>query len=118
MVLDLPLRRVSQTLDKKSSIPKETKSVDKLSGQFNGNPAGAKVSYPELQIAASMELVDSLEELMKFRGGDVKGKIAYENSLSETGRVSLKTIEPYASGVESTKTLKAMLISAHLSNTL
>lgn len=118
LVVDLPLKRMSQLLTKKISIPNDTKVTDKLTAQYAGTPKGAKISYPELQIAAAMDLDESMIELMKYRGGDVRGKVAYENALSTTGKVSLKQIEGQSSGVQSTKTLKHLLTSAHLQSTL
>jgi hypothetical protein len=57
-------------------------------------------------------------ELMKYRGGDNKGLIAFNSMLSRYGRVNLKSVEPYASGVESTKSLKTFLTSMMLKSTL
>lgn len=118
MVVDLPLRRQAQLLVKKISIPEDNKTVDQLTGQPTGSSKGSKISYPEIQVLAAMSLDNSLLELLKFRGGDVRGFNAMNKMISTTGGVSLDTIERYAGGVESTKTLKSYLISMHLSNTL
>lgn len=118
MVVDLPLRRQAQLLVKKISIPEDNKTVDQLTGQPTGSSKGSKISYPEIQVLAAMSLDNSLLELLKFRGGDIKGFNAMNKMISTTGGVSLDTIERFAGGVESTKTLKAYLTSMHLSNTL
>lgn len=118
MVVDLPLRRQAQLLIKKISIPEDNKTVDGLTGQPTGSSKGSKISYPEIQVLAAMGLDDSLLELLKFRGGDTKGFIAMNKMISLRGGVSLRAIERFAGGVESTKTLKAFLTSMHLSNTL
>lgn len=118
MVIDLPLKRMSQLLTKKVSIPTDTKTVDRLTAQFAGSPKGAKISYPELQIAAAMDLDSSMEELMKYRGGDQRGKVAYENMLSKIGKANLDALRKHSSGVQSTKALKTLLTAAHLQSTL
>jgi hypothetical protein len=105
-------------LEKKISIPAHNNTVDDLTGQPTGPSKGAKISYPETQVFASMGLYNTLSELMKFRGGDLAGFDAMNKSISQTGSVSLKAIEPYASGVESTKTLKVFLTGMHLKSTL
>ena len=118
MIVKLQLRRQAQLLEKKISIPAHNNTVDDLTGQPTGPSKGAKISYPETQVFASMGLYNTLSELMKFRGGDLAGFDAMNKSISQTGSVSLKAIEPYASGVESTKTLKVFLTGMHLKSTL
>jgi hypothetical protein len=118
LVMDLPVRRASQLLIKKISVPDDSRTIDALTGQPTGESKGAKLSYPELQICAAMGLDNSMVELMKYRGGDNKGLIAFNAMLSRYGRVNLKSVEPYASGVESTKSLKTFLTSMMLKSTL
>ena len=118
LILDLPVRRASQLLIKKISVPDDSKVVDAITGQPTGESKGAKLSYPELQICAAMGLDNSMVELMKYRGGDNKGLVAFNAMLSKYGRVNLKSVEPYSSGVESTKTLKTFLTSMMLKSTL
>lgn len=118
MVLDMPLRRASQLLTKKISVPSHNKVVDALTGQPTGESKGARVSYPELQVAAAMGLENSMIELMKYRGGDNRGNAALTGMLSRLGKANLNTLKQYSSGVESTYTLKTFLTAAHLKSTL
>jgi hypothetical protein len=118
LVYDLPLRRQAQHLIKKISIPEDNKSVDDLTGQPTGKSKGSKLSYPQLQVMAALGLDHSITELMKVRGGDIKAFNASNTIIAKTGTVSQAEIEPYAGGVESTKTLSAILVAMHLSNTL
>lgn len=118
LVLDLPVRRASQTFLKKASIPEDGKVINTMTGQPTGASKGAKISLPELQVCAAMDLDNSMVELMKWRGGDIRGLAAYNAMLSRNGQVSLKSLEPYASGVESTKTMQTFLTAAHLRSTL
>jgi hypothetical protein len=118
MVVDFPLKRASQLLTKKISVPENNKIVDTLSGQPTGDSKGAKISYPELQVSAAMGLDATMTELMKYRGGDNKGMNAYNAMLSKLGTASMDKLSNYASGVESTKTLKTFLTAAMLRTTL
>lgn len=118
IVLELPLRRQSQLLIKKLSVPENNKSIDQVSGQAAGKSRATKISYPELQFLMGMNLPNSLVELMKFRGGDKGGFNAMNRTISSDGTVTLKAINHLATGVESTKTLSAYLTSMHLRNTL
>lgn len=118
MVVKLPIRRQAQLLVKKISIPEDNKIVDDLTGQPTGRSKGAKISYPEVQVLAAMGLDQNTTELIKFRGGDLKGFDAMNTMISRTGGVSLKAIEPFASGVESTKTMKTFLTAMHIRSTL
>jgi hypothetical protein len=118
LVVDLPVRRASQTLVKKISVPDDSKTVDTLTGQPTGESKGAKISYPELQLCAAMGLENTMVELMKFRGGDVKGNMAINVMLSKYGTANLKTLSNYSSGVESTRTLKTFLTCMHLKSTI
>lgn len=117
-VVKLPLRRQGQLLDKKISIPEDNRSVDDLTGQPTGRSKGAKISYPEIQVLAAMGLDDCVQEFIKYRGGDTRGFDAMNKTISKTGGVALKAIAPYASGVESTKTMKTILTAMHIRSTL
>lgn len=117
LVVDLPLRRQAQLLVKKISIPEDTKSVDDLTGQPTGKSKGSKISYPETQIMAALNLDNNLTEMLKYRGGDEKGFDALNAAISKTGGVSLKSIEKLGTQVKSTQTLSIMLTCMHLANT-
>lgn len=118
LIVDLPFKRQSQNLIKKISIPDHNKTIDYLTYQPTGVSKGAKISFPELQILVGMGLEKSLDELIRFRGGDKNGFLAYNAMIMRTGTANLKTLNYYSSGVESTKTLKAFLTAMHISNTL
>lgn len=118
LVVDLPLRRLSQLLIKKINVPDDNKVIDALTNQPTGDSKGAAFTYPELQVCTAMGLQESLVELLKYRGGDARGYAAYNGMLSKYGRASLKALSQFASGVESTRTLKTFLTCLHLKNTL
>ena len=118
LVVDLPYRRQSQTLVKKISVPVDNKVIDESVFQPTGDSKGAKISYPELQVLIGMGLDSSINELIRYRGGDRSGFHAYNAMFLRYGAANLKTLESYSSGVESTKTLKSYLTAMHLSNTI
>ena len=117
MVLDLPYRRQSQTLIKKISVPDNNKTIDQLTYQPTGASKGSKISYPELQVLIGMGMDNCIEELIQYRGGDRGGFRAYNTMAMRYGTVSMKTINAYKTGVDSTKTLKVYLTSMHITNT-
>jgi hypothetical protein len=118
LVLDLPYRRQAQLLEKKVRIPKHNRSVDELTGQAAGESKGSKLSSPEIQVLAALDLPNTITEQIKVRGGDIKAFDASNNMVDKTGGFSMKAIEHLAGGVESTKTLSTFLTAMHLSNTL
>ena len=65
-----------------------------------------------------MGLENTINELIRYRGGDRNGFNAYNAMFMRYGSANLKTLEQYSSGVESTKTLKSFLLGMHISNTI
>lgn len=118
LIVDLPLKRQAQLLVKKISIPEDNKSIDDLTGQPTGKSKGSKISYPEIQVLSALGLDQSLTELLKYRGGDVKGFDAMNKFISQQGGVSMQSVEPYSGGVVSTATLKTFLTGMHLQTTI
>lgn len=118
LVLDLPYRRQAQLLEKKIRIPKHNRSIDDLTGQPSGESKGSKLSSPEVQVLAALDLPEMITEYMKYRGGDVKGFDAMANMIDKTGGVAMASIEHLAGGVESTRTLETYLTAMHISTKL
>lgn len=118
LIVDLPWRRASQLLTKKISVPKNNGVVDALTGQVTGESKGAKISKPELELCGAMGLDNAMVELMKHRGGDARGNAALTGMMSKYGKAQLSVLNQYASGVESTKTLKTYLTACHIKNNL
>lgn len=118
MIVELPIRRQSQLLVKKISVPDHNQSVDQVTGQPSGDSRAAGISYMELQVLRSMGLKDSIKELIKYRGGDQGGFNAMNKLIARDGAVTLTAAAPYATGVESTQALKIYLTAMHLKNTL
>lgn len=118
LVVKLPVKRASQLLSKKISIPKDNKSRDLLTGQVTGDSRAAKLTNPEVQILLGLGLESSIKELMKFRGGDLGAGTALNNDLMRYGRGSQANSANMSTGVVSTKTLKQFFQAMHIRSTL
>jgi hypothetical protein len=118
LVIDLPLRRQVQLLQKKYSIPDDNKHVDELTGQPAGVSKGSRLSFPEIQVLYAQGLDRTIEELIKYRGGDTKAFNAMNRSIVDTGGVSLDAISVNNTKVKSTQTLSTYLKAMHLANNL
>lgn len=108
----IPIRRASQSLTKKISVPPHTRVRDLLTGQVTGESKGATVSGPENQLLGAMGAHNSAVEMMKFRGGDARGEAALTALLSKTGRASQQVLDQFSSGVEVSFALKTFLTAA------
>ena len=118
LVVDLPVRRQQQLLFEKMSIPKDNRRVDENTGQPAGDSHGASLSFPEVQTLYAQGIDQSIEELFKFRGGDIKGMQAMNRQVIETGSVSLASLRRVRTVVKSTETLSTLLKAMHLDNNL
>lgn len=118
LVIKVPVRIASQRIAKKMSIPKHQRVINSITGQPTGDSKGAGFSAPELRLCVAMGLNKSSVELMKYRGGDLRGWAALNASLNRFGEARQDQLEHFASGVVSTATLKTYLTCAHLANTL
>jgi hypothetical protein len=114
LVIDLPLRRQAQLLVTKISIPEHNRSVDNLTGQPTGDSKGSKISYPEVQILAALNLDKTLTELIKYRGGDTQGFNAMNESIAKSGGVSQDAIAALGTRVKSSDALRTYLVAMHL----
>jgi hypothetical protein len=117
-ILILPCRRAAQLLTKKISIPTDNKSVDLTSGQVTGKSRSSRITMPELQIMYPIGLVKTAEEYLKTRGGDLGESVAMDKILYNNGEVSKSTLERYATGTVSARTLKSYFRAACIVSTL
>jgi len=114
LIYDSMVRRVSQLLMKKISIPEDNRRIDTTTGAVTGSSKGSKMTMPELTILTNYGLKDSLSEIMTARGGDLGKGRAMEAYLDKYGQVSLSNLESFKTGVVSSKTLTAYLNACHL----
>lgn len=114
LVLDLPIKRPVQMAYKKISAPTNYTVVNELTGQVSGHSKGASITTPEIALLDSMPLTQTLEELLKGRGGDKGYQEALYANLVKTGTVSLANTRGFSTGVQSINTLYACLKSMHI----
>lgn len=118
LVVDLPLRRQAQLLNKKITIPDNNDHIDEMTGQPTGPSKGSKLSFPELQTLYAQGLDRTIEELIKFRGGDTEAFRQMNAEMINKGSVSLDALATNGTRVKSTETLSILLKSMHLDNNL
>ena len=117
LVVLIPLRRQAQTLEHKLSVPKDNQHLDILTGQPTGPSKGAKLSFPELQTLYAQGLDKSLEEMIRFRGGDETAYREMNKEILRYGNVKLDSI--YSdTRTKSTQTLRIILNCMHYDTTL
>ena len=118
VVYKMPIRRASQLLSKKISVPRDTSKKDLLTGQVTGDSASSKITNPETQVLIGLGMKDTLKELMKIRGGDNGSLNAMNKMLYTQGSASQDQVNLYQTGVTSTKTLKMYFLGMHIRSTL
>lgn len=118
MVVEVPIRRQVQVLAKKIKIPDTNRTVDNLTDQATDKSKGASLSFPELQILVGRGMNETIEELIKVRGGDTKAYQHFTQSMMKTGKGSLESVRYLDSRVKSIETLSILLKGMHLDNNL
>lgn len=117
LIVDLPMRRQAQTLVKKISIRDDDVRTDELTGQPAGS-GGSKISFPQLQSLYARGGDKSIEELIKYRGGDEKAYRALSQSLIKTGGASLTSLAPLTGKTRSTEMFGVILKAMHVDSNL
>lgn len=111
IVIDLPYRRMKQTVSKGISVSKDIKTIDTLTGQVVNDSKSAKITLPELHILNSMGLEKTMIELTKDRGGDISAmNVLIDGLMRDDSRVTRSMIDNITNDkANSTHTLKAYL---------
>lgn len=118
LIVPYPVRRQSQLLVEKISIPEHNRSVDDFTGQVTGDSKGSRISYAELGLLKAFGMDKVIEETMHWRGGDVKGYRLMNQQLLKTGKASMDALAPYAGEVKSTQSLRAIILAMNFDTTL
>lgn len=118
MILELQGRRQAQLLIDKTAIPRDSSTIDVMTGQPAGVSKGGKLTYPEIQILKGHELNNTLRELLNTRGGNVAGFRAFNTLMETKGEASLEEIELANSEPESLKTLRMLYVGMMIDNDL
>ena len=117
VVLQLPIRRVSQFLLHKMAVPESDKKIDVLTGQVTASDRSSSITQVEIQSLFARDMKNTLIELVKVRGGDVNAYANFKQQIAETGEANLSGLETdtTARSVVMTSTLlKGMMIGNNL----
>lgn len=118
MVLELPVRRQSQLIDKKISIPEHNRTIDKMTGQATGDSKGSSFSFPQTYVMFAKGYEATLKELLHIRGGDEKAGLIVDRQIRQNGHGSMVFPGSDRTRVKSSKTTGAIFTSMHLGNSL
>lgn len=118
MVLELPLKRLQQHLQKKIAIPKDNRRIDDRTGQPTGDSKGSGISFPELQVMYSQGLNKTIQELFTVRGGNNEAYNALAREALYSEFPSVGQLDIANTRVKSTQTLGVLMKSAHIDNNL
>lgn len=114
LVMEVPVKKLAQLVDKKRSIADDQHSVNHLTGQVTGASKSMSITNPELSLWRGNGMSDAIRECTKYRGGDVNAKLVIEK-LAESGiEITQETLEKYSSGPEVNNTVKQMLLGMHI----
>lgn len=117
VILKLPIRRVSQFLLHKMSMPESDKTIDVLTGQVTGDDRASSITQVEIQALFARDLKNTLIELVKVRGGDISAYADFKQQLSETGEISLQALDTSSTArsvVITSVFLKSMMLDNNL----
>lgn len=89
VVLEVPIRRMSQFQDHKLSVPEGDSKIDILTGQVVAQDKAGSISRVEAQTLYAKNLNNVIVELTKYRGGDINAFADYKRELEETGHTSI-----------------------------
>ncbi len=92
LIIPLPVRRLSQYLFHKISLPDSDSKINPITGQVIAPDKGATLSNIEIQILAGKGLKSSIIELIKLRGGDLNGYKALKYAIESDSSVSMNDI--------------------------
>ena len=84
-VLNLPIRRTQQTIEKKMNLPEGDTLTDALTGQVTGDDKASRMNNKEIQILYSRGLTQTLSELVQIRGGNPDKYAEFSQEIEETG---------------------------------
>lgn len=92
LILQLPIRRVSQFLLHKMAMPESDKKTDILTGQVTGDDRSSSITQVEIQALFARDLKYTLMELVKARGGDVNAYADMNQQIAATGEARLDSM--------------------------
>jgi len=92
LILNLPIRRLSQYLFHKISLPEGDQKVNPVSGQVIPPDKGAAISAIETQVLASKGLETTIVELIRVRSGDLNAYRSFKHQIEESGESKIADV--------------------------
>lgn len=114
LVMEVPLKKPIQMVDKKRSIPKDTNSRNEMTGQVTGASKSMSATNPELPLMRANGMYKGIIELTKYRGGDTNAEMALERMAELGMEIDQNVLERYSSGPEVNNTLQQLFYSMHI----
>lgn len=111
LVLELPIRRLQQTIHEKLSVPIDDKKIDGMTGQVTGDDRACSITYPEIQALKAQGFKDVLTELVVARGGNINAYAKLKQDLEDIGEGDLDNAIDPNSVNRSTMMLDVLLTS-------
>lgn len=118
LVVPLPVRRQTQMIDKKMSVPEHNRTFDKTTGQVTGASRSSSFSFPQLYIMYSKGYDMTNREFFRTRGGNVKAGAIVDRQIRQQGNSSQHFIGEEFTSVKSTRSASAMLKTIHIGNNM
>ena len=114
-IVVLPLRRQSQTMYNKSSIPEGRHPIDDTTPQPVSTSKGSSITQPEIGSLAGRNLDDVLFEFLNVRAGNEVARREFRKQLIDSGSGSLQSVSGLGS-IKSINTLSVYLNGMCLGN--
>lgn len=89
MIVQLPVRKMSQFVEHKLSVAEGDSKIDVLSGQVCKPDQAGSISQIEIQTLYARGLKSTIRELAKYRGGDVVAFADFKRELMEQGKANI-----------------------------
>lgn len=117
VILNIPVRRAQQFVDKKIGVPDNDVKIDALTGQVTQEDRSTSFTNPEIQMMYSRGLTPVLSEFIQIRGGNPGAYGEFRRQLEETGQCSMASID--ANYVSRTARMAGVLFrSMHIDNNI
>ncbi len=118
MVMDVPVRRQTQMIEKKASMPVHNRTIDKMTNQPTGASKSSSFSFPQAYVMFSKGYDQSLGELLQDRGGNMKAYRVIDRQIRLTGSASRNFPGREKTKTKSVQTLGIIYKGMHLGNSL
>lgn len=112
-ILRLHVRRLKQYLQDGMSVPDSDRRLNSLTDQVVKPDKGSAISFPQAQMIAEKGLINTLDEMMSMRGGDLEAYTRMKTEIEEEGESTSDVTEGTA-GVKSVQTFRTYIDGMHL----